>query len=311
MNTTFDAPLKAAERFARSRGRRGLFLAAVCLSAVLGASDATAQYYRSFRPYGGVVVGPSVYPGAFYGAPWIAPSVVVAPRAVVGPPATVRIRTPFFALNVGPDVYYPPRYPLFDPLYGYGYDVYRPYSAYAVPRVAVPRYRDVPSLPGKTRGPYSAGAGGGIPDLTMQPRFSVGALRDAAESLRITLERRPDDGDIWLDFLRPGLVAAAADSGSPTPELAELLPRYDGVTMNPDLRHITRLRGFSQTRQLLSTWLERVPVRSAARDTAPIAPPELPSGQNDPSARQQSDDSPSDPFGGDQTLPAPTKDDSV
>lgn len=243
---------------------RRVFLAAViCLFTSLTVADPlNAQVvYRGFRPRGAVIVAPPIVPAPVYGPRWAPPPIVA------GPPSSVRVQTPFFSLNIGPGGIAPPSYPY----YGYRYQTYRPSDSYGYRYESRPGYRHpsdlyrpgpavvspvAPSADPGSYGRYQAGPGGGLPQVTARPNFSLQELRQAAEALRASLSRRPDDADVWLDYLQPDTIIADVVEGEPSPAMAALLRRYDGVTMNPDLVAITRLRGFHETRQLLATWLQ-------------------------------------------------------
>ena len=57
-----------------------------------------------------------------------------------------------------------------------------------------------------------------------------------------------DDSEVWVDFLAPEKVAAAAKANDLS-VLTSLLKNYDGVAGNKDLTNITSMTGFAQTRQ--------------------------------------------------------------
>ena len=105
-------------------------------------------------------------------------------------------------------------------------------------------------------GSYRPGSGGGIPDVTSPIQFSLPALRQAAETLYRTLAARPDDGDVWLQYLQPERIIAATETGQLSPSMIELHSRFLGVTKNPDLVVMTRINGFQRTLQLLGMWIE-------------------------------------------------------
>ncbi|MCO8123060.1 hypothetical protein NHH03_15035 [Stieleria sp. TO1_6] len=240
----------------RARGHVRISVALATLAMVVAgwSSDARAQLFYWGRPYAAFPVPAPIVPAPYY-------SPYYAPPFYGPPPGGVRIRTPFFSLNWDSDVLRSPSYPS----YGYRYEAYRP--SYRSEALIRPRYTDPYASRDVYR--YSAGADGGIPDLTepfqsAEPRpyaaaetVSLQELRSAAQILQQGLQRRSDDADVWLDYLRPDLIIAAAESRSATTELAELRRHYDGVVMNPDLESIVRLRGFSQTRRQLGAWLDQ------------------------------------------------------
>jgi len=121
-------------------------------------------------------------------------------------------------------------------------------------------------------GPYSS-ARAQVDDAlaSVDPQRFSDELRIAAEQLRQSLLSRRDDGDVWLDYLNPDLIIDAlleADDLSPETfdAIGELLPRYDGVVGNPQLRSVTQTSGFARTRSLLRQWLTRHPTDPAGQD---------------------------------------------
>ncbi|QDV82415.1 hypothetical protein [Stieleria magnilauensis] len=260
------------------------------LSVLVASDEANAQFFRGFRARGPVLVGPPILPTPYYGNAWGAwpPAPVV-----VGPPSRVRVQTPFFSLNIGPGSIVPPpyagyddRYESYRPRYDSRYDSrddsgYRsPYQrGYIEPRSLVPEYRSpapeyrspapqygssVPQY--GSSGNYRPGSGGGIPDLTSPIEFSLPELRQAAETLYRTLAARPDDGEVWLEYLQPERIIAATESGQLSASMSELHSRFLGVTKNPDLVVMTRINGFQRTLQLLGMWIELEGDASATDD---------------------------------------------
>lgn len=234
----------------------------MALVVVVGSVQVSSAQYFGFAPRG-------VY---------IAPVVPVAP-------AGVRIRTPFFSLDTGPGYtsyrfgYGPavPRYaypaPLYRPTYtyrsyaygpsaSYSYSLARPYS-YPTPYSSIepaPRVSPAPPSPNL----YRPGPNGGVPELTqMTPdSISTGAvnlrqLSDSAQTLGRQLLGRADDADVWIDYLAPEKVAAAALAGTLTAEVAALANNYEGVAANPALGSIVRTPGFQATRLGLISWVQR------------------------------------------------------
>ena len=257
-------------------------LATVAVAAMLlfTSSEAQAQYYLGRR----AVIARPVLP--------VPPPVLYGPTAIHSGPGSFSIRSPYFSFRV--DSTLPPTY---------GYRSYAPYGYYrygaTLPRYSAPlpgyvtpspRYQSpipVPqydSLGSQSAPRYAPGAGGGIPDLTgpapaysarpsISPTpdlgFSTRALADSARRLQAAISARPDDADVWLEYLKPDVVAAAAISGQPTAGLRELVQRYEGVTMNPELRSVTRLPGFDQTKRLLSAWTRDAVMAPTATAVAP------------------------------------------
>lgn len=247
--------------------RCALNAAIVLVSVFMLCESATAQYYRGYRYRGPVVIAPPILPSPYYGVPWGPPPVMV------GPPSSVRIQTPFFSMNMGPSAVVVPDYPIssfryesYRPRYEYGYSYSTPGRYGAVPRPAVPQSFGSQSVETGRYGQYRASNDGGIPELTVPPTdslsryprggFSLTALRQAAELLRGSLQRRPVDADVWLDYLQPDTIIADIVAGQPSESIAVLSDRYQGVTQNPDLVAIMRLPGFNQIRQQLPLWLE-------------------------------------------------------
>ena len=237
-------PIHPKSKTNRPKLRLLLAVAVVWSSGLLLGESAEAQVIRGFRPRGAVVIAPPILPAPYYGAPWGPPPVIV-------PPSSVRVQTPFFSLNVRPGSVMPPPYSA----YSYRYESYRPSYPSGYPYRSY-RYGASPQTDlSQSYGQYRAGPGGGIPEVTAPPSFSLNELRRAAETLRDSLSRRRDDGEIWLDFLQPDTIIADVVEGYPSANMKALLTRYDGVTMNPKLGAVTRLNGFRQTHALLAAWV--------------------------------------------------------
>ncbi|WP_146522758.1 hypothetical protein [Stieleria varia] len=255
-------------------------------------------YSRGYHPgsYGsGLLYSGSRYSGSLYAGSLYSGGVYVAP--VLPPPASVRIRTPFFSMDTGPGysrygvgssaIYgfgsplgysagsyglyapaYPSTAPLYDPLYPsyvpsdlYGTDAYG-YDPSVAPRDDL----------------YQPGIDGGIPEVSVgrpaftpssQPAGAVNllALRMSADVLRQNLERRRDDADIWLDYLSPDRVIAAIDAGQPDAGIAELADHYEGVAGNTQLRWLLSTPGFEATRRGLRQWVSQSAATGEPRDT--------------------------------------------
>ncbi|QEF99044.1 hypothetical protein Mal15_31030 [Stieleria maiorica] len=261
---------------------RPVILAVAALLSVLTVNDrAGAQFYRGYRGFRGPVIVAPPLAGPYYRGAWSTAPVLV------GPPSSVRVQTPFFSLNLGtgpvvasPYLDYHYRYEAYRPRYGSSYEF-----GYSAPLSTVPPYRGMTPADDtmgryesyRSEGLYRSGSGGGIPDLTPPVDFSLPALRDAAKRLYQALARRPDDGDVWLEYLQPDRIVAAADSGQLSPSIQELYTRFQGVTMNPDLVVMTRIDGFRQTFQLLGAWIEDAnDSPQAAQDPPAGSSPEKP-----------------------------------
>ncbi|MEO1525961.1 MAG: hypothetical protein AAFX06_11035 [Planctomycetota bacterium] len=308
----------------------------LALIAALTSVDAHAQYYYfGRRP----VIARPVVP--------VPPPVLYGPTAIHSGPGSFSIQSPFFSFRVNSP---PP------PVYGY-----RTYSSFGVPTyrypsvapvdlmplpsysITVPTEPPVPATPlyppstgtySQRTGPlYSAGAEGGIPDLTTEPRVlsarpAIGGnpmgqapsrgLAESAQRLSNALSSRGEDGQVWLEYLQPDVIARAAEQGQLTPDVATLAERFEGVTMNPQLRSITRLPGFEGTRIYLSQAATSVPTQAPIPTEAAATPAEaasrapatgtdpssdLPSGIPSPQA-----DAPTESI---ETLPEPIVDEDV
>ena len=218
------------------------------------------RYRRGFGPS----ISP-IIPVPFY-APMPAPPIIAVPRS------GVRVQTPFFSLNVGPGPYIgpslPPRY-----LPGYLYESYRPrYDyGYGYAELYPPAVSPAPIYPPPTSR-YRAPSGR-QPPLGMQriqpletapspdfgQTFSLESLRQSALMLYNSLSERGEEGQIWIDFLKPDVIADAASIGQLSAEIVELTKRYEGVTMNADLRQIEKVAGFDSTYRLLGQWINTLP----------------------------------------------------
>ena len=268
-------------------GTRTLIASLVGFAALAMSADAHAQYYYGRR----AIVARPIVP--------VPPPVVYGPTAIHSGPGIFSIQSPFFSFRV--DSSLPPVYAYRDySPYTYPYQRYRfpsvPTTRYLTP---APTYSVPVPIPSEPR--YAPGIAGGIPDVTVPepyamsrpvvPSHSVGSssrtLATAARRLYAALSARRDDGDVWLQYLQPDVVAAAADSGRLSPEVLALSQRYEGVTMNPELRWIARLPGFEQTRMMLgqsassamtpdsSAMTPDQPSATVPREATKIAPAEI------------------------------------
>jgi hypothetical protein len=112
-------------------------------------------------------------------------------------------------------------------------------------------------------------------------------LRSAADRLTLALATRPDDADVWLDYLKPDLIVETIDRGGSPAELKSLLLNYEGLTGNSQLSAIWVTDGFRQTHRLLRQWIESSPsTGNANRSRQPEADkePSEPSNYEDPYA---------------------------
>lgn len=133
-------------------------------------------------------------------------------------------------------------------------------------------------------------------------------LIESAQRLARSLASRRDDGDVWLDYLRPNMIAESvqhdSQSGSVDWEsLTDVLRNYDALSGNADLSQIWTVPGFRQTHLGLQAWLED---KTSATDDS--AGSEAPAGvvepERTPSSTESSEPRPNSEF---EMLPAPAK----
>ncbi|TWU59903.1 hypothetical protein Poly51_01760 [Rubripirellula tenax] len=205
-----------------------------------------------------------------------------------------RVRAPFTSVGTGfygggfygADPFYRgPR--LYDDLYGYRsgyrygsrYDYgYRPYDDHPAylygppPVIAVPvvphygnpgyvytePYADLRYVAPLDRDPsgYQPDYQSARPAIVSPPASLVDDLRSAAQRLSSALTRRPDDADIWQDYLGPNQIIETIDRGGAPAELRSLLMNYEGLSGNSQLSSIWIVDGFRQTHRLLRQWVE-------------------------------------------------------
>lgn len=94
------------------------------------------------------------------------------------------------------------------------------------------------------------------PDGFGGPGLIQDHLVASATTLQRSLANRPDDADVWLDYLRPDLIIQSADDPSGSHLLVELLKNYDGVSGNAQLSYIWTEPGFRRTHQALRNYAE-------------------------------------------------------
>lgn len=123
------------------------------------------------------------------------------------------------------------------------------------------------------RSPYDADAAEGFgvtgtaPARSLSDRELADGLVRAASELDDALAAQ-QDGDVWQDYLQPQTIAElfrsrnarAADAQS----LHELQINFEATVGNPELRWVTKIAGFTATRQLLNEWFQR---RSASDES--------------------------------------------
>lgn len=213
------------------------------------------HHHHGYRGGGAIVVAPPIVPMPYLDDPFYRGLYPPGPPVFSSPPSGVRVRTPFFSLNIDPGGYVPPR------VYSYGYQSYRPRYDYLPPSAPI-------TLPTPVTPPYeysyAPGDDGGIPDITdptasgpaaPATSFSRGQLRRSAAMLQAAFEARGEEGDIWMDFLKPHWIVEATEGRRPVTDLMDLSERYEGVVMNPDLAAIRVLPGFATTHDLLAEWM--------------------------------------------------------
>ena len=93
--------------------------------------------------------------------------------------------------------------------------------------------------------PIQAFEGQNFPEVVIDEK----TLLQSAKTLRDSLARRPDDADIWLDYLNPDLISEVVISGSDPSSLVDLLKNYDGLSGNASLSHLWTEPGFRRTHQ--------------------------------------------------------------
>ncbi len=184
-------------------------------------------------------------------------STVEAQIVRVGPFGGVRIRAPFFSMNVPA----PPVSPYFVPpippspvvVHRYGY----PYPAVQIeyPAPVVVESTPADSLQTARRPNWTPPVE--MAELEVQ-------LRDAASRLVRSLSVRRG-GEIWMDYLAPERIVSAIEQGDRA-SLAGLTRHYDGVAGNPQLAWLVNLEGFAATRSLLHQYVSAPSENQAAAE---------------------------------------------
>tara|TARA_R110002049_G_scaffold27321_2_gene94372 strand:- start:650335 stop:651423 length:1089 start_codon:yes stop_codon:yes gene_type:complete len=258
-------------------------------AACLACDRADAQYYR-FGPGGGVSIqspffslnvpsssryygyrgphhhgprGPGIglYGSSVYGFGTYGPSLVVPPLPPVPSYRSYHYRYPSSSYRYGSS--------------------YRPYGYYYSPGISSfhleigPDYvgPDIRTSPYDRPDPYAYRGNvitpqqpgevysmGRVPVDDVDPVRLADDLRIAAERLRQSLASRPDDADVWLDYLNPDAIIDAlndSDVARSDVDLSALAGNYDGVAGNPQLGSVSTAAGFSRVRSLLRLWLDR------------------------------------------------------
>jgi hypothetical protein len=153
------------------------------------------------------------------------------------------------------------RYSSGDPFY-HPYFAYRGLAAPVSPDpVFPPGYPDY----GRQR-TFSAPQADPVPGLAYSRqdshRRSVYADADVADLLRAAANRliqslsRMRDGKVWLDQLQPQRIVSTIDRADFPGSLTDLLEHYDAVANTPRLVLIAEARGFRDTHQLLTQYVQ-------------------------------------------------------
>ncbi|EMI15521.1 hypothetical protein RMSM_07560 [Rhodopirellula maiorica SM1] len=257
-------------------------------------------------------------------APWgdtrvRAPFTSVNTGIYAGPRYSSRYRGPIYQ-----NYAYPPASPYYRSVPSYPSSVYSApnyrstspivggSSAYGTPQSTAP-FESNPSLGGSSNsygnsiiasatpspalgnGPVSASSpGAGSREIGPAVAASDDSLRRAATQLQTSLSRRGGDSDIWIGYLAPAEIVRLIDSGQLSQEMAETrLRNFRGVTFNPELRWLTSVPGFAETRRQLELRVASTDVVNDARQPTPA--------DTDPAAADKSSEST-------ETLPLPKPD---
>ena len=128
-------------------------------------SSVEAQFYRGFRPRGAIVVPAPIAPLPGY-RPYGPP---VAVPFGFAPSPGVRVRTPYFSMNISPSGIVPPRVPS----YSYRYESYRPSLGYSFGYSSPPMSAYPPRLGQSNLLPPVSGT---MPQADLAPSLSVPQL---------------------------------------------------------------------------------------------------------------------------------------
>lgn len=253
-----------------------ILLLAALFYASSQATAAHAQFYYGYRGFRPLPVPVPIGPPPYYGVPLGA-----SPFG-----SSVRIRSPYFSLSVGADL----QRRTIVPGSSYRYGTYLAPNSYRAPAYASPSYRVVPSprssaiyrssppyqtvpspkLPAQQYAQpnvYTPGNDGGLPNLSrdgiapIQPSpnpegpFSRARLEFSAQTLARALQSQGEKGEVWLEYLQPESIEEAARIGVLNNEVSSLLQRFEGITMNPELKEITQTSGFQTTLDQLARWV--------------------------------------------------------
>lgn len=90
-----------------------------------------------------------------------------------------------------------------------------------------------------------------------QPDHSdLEALNHASSTFAESLLRYPG-GEQWMQYLQPNMLPLMAREGK-NRQLNEILLRYDITFVRPEIRMVSRIRGFAESRDQLRRWLQSV-----------------------------------------------------
>ncbi|MFK8113626.1 MAG: hypothetical protein AB8B91_15600 [Rubripirellula sp.] len=175
-----------------------------------------------------------------------------------------QVRAPFTSVNTRAyalgysgyygQVYHPPRYYAPAPVYRVPVYHVQPIPVYVTPVVRTQTIQSAPmnrvryqtTRPAYTPGPSLSASMPGAGNFS-----SPAQLRQAAESLKRSLASRPDDADVWLEYLAPQKIIDALDGNESHESLRMLQANYEGVVGNPSLTSIRAASGFTATYQSL------------------------------------------------------------
>ncbi|WP_345328005.1 hypothetical protein [Novipirellula rosea] len=275
-------------------GRPFAMLALASLFAFSPEPQAEAQLIQIGRGFGGGVRVRVPFVAVDV-APWgdtrvRAPFTSVNTGIYAGPRYSSRYGSPIY-----PSYAYPPASPYYRSVPSYPPNVYSSpnyrstspivsgSSIYGTPMPAAP----IQSNPGFSNSdsrygssiiasatPSPLSGDGPVSAASQRPPFAGSAsddlLRRAAMQLQTSLSRRGGDSDIWIDYLAPAEILRLIDSGEMSTEMAQTrLRNYQGVTFTPELRWLTSLPGFGETRQQLELRVANASTDNGIRESTP------------------------------------------
>ena len=101
-------------------------------------------------------------------------------------------------------------------------------------------------------------------------------LLQSAQWLHQALSSRPDDAEVWLDYLKPALILEIVSSDGDPASMVKLLKNYDGLSGNAQLSDIWTEPGFRRTHQGLRSWVDRHALPSGDSEIPSPEPPTQP-----------------------------------